>query len=117
MNPSFNEAKKLLCDNHYVIISGIPGIGKTTLARMLVYNLLGEGFDEFIYLDSIDSAMNKLQSGKKQVFFYDDFLGTTMLDIKESAFENKLIQFIREIGRRMDSLFILTEDFKQALIY
>lgn len=108
MNPSFNEAKKLLYDNHYVIISGIPGIGKTTLARMLVYNLLAEGFDEFIYLDSIDSAMNKLQSGKKQVFFYDDFLGTTMLDIKESAFENKLIQFIREIGRRMDSLFILT---------
>jgi hypothetical protein len=108
MNPSFNEAKKLLCDNHYVIISGIPGIGKTTLARMLVYNILAEGFDEFIYLDSIDSAMNKLQSGKKQVFFYDDFLGNTMLDIKESAFENKLIHFIREIGRRRDSLFILT---------
>ncbi|MBR4197388.1 MAG: restriction endonuclease [Bacteroidales bacterium] len=108
MNPSFNDAKKLLYDNHYVIISGIPGIGKTTLARMLVYNILAEGFDEFIYLDSIDSAMNKLQTGKKQVFFYDDFLGNTMLDIRESAFENKLIHFIREIERRRDSLFILT---------
>ena len=39
MNDSFNEALSILKKNRYVIISGIPGIGKTTLSRMLVYYL------------------------------------------------------------------------------
>jgi Restriction endonuclease len=32
-NASFLEARKMLSEEHYCIISGIPGIGKTTLAE------------------------------------------------------------------------------------
>lgn len=108
MNPSFDEANMILGEHHYVIISGIPGIGKTSLARMLVYKYLANDYDEFIYMDSIDSAMTKLQNGKKQIFYYDDFLGSTMLEIKENHFENKLINFIKEIKRRSNAVLILT---------
>ena len=41
VNDSLNKATHILKENGYVIISGIPGIGKTTLARFLVYSTLG----------------------------------------------------------------------------
>ena len=78
MNDSFDRASRILRDNRYVIISGIPGIGKTTLARMLMYNILSNGYEEFVKINSMDDAAQKLTQGKKQVFFYDDFLGAVI---------------------------------------
>lgn len=40
MNDSFGEAMKKLIENRYVVISGEPGIGKSTLARILVMYLV-----------------------------------------------------------------------------
>ena len=42
----------ILNEHKYVIISGIPGIGKTTLARMLVYRMLANDIDEFVFTPS-----------------------------------------------------------------
>ena len=75
-NDSFSEARKILQDNHYVIISGIPGIGKTTLAEVLVYDALASGYEEFIYLSgSIKEGFKMYEEGRSQVFLFDDFLG------------------------------------------
>ena len=67
MNDSFERALTILKENRYVIISGIPGIGKTTLSRMLAYQILAKDYDEFIKVNSMDDASQKLQKGKKQV--------------------------------------------------
>ena len=107
MNDSFERALTVLKENRYVIISGIPGIGKTTLSRMLAYQILAKDNDEFIKVNSMDDASQKLQKGKKQVFFYDDFMGSSFLDIKEIGFENKLLSFIEKVKREPDKLFIL----------
>jgi hypothetical protein len=107
MNDSFERALTILKENRYVIISGIPGIGKTTLSRMLAYQILAKDYDEFIKVNSMDDASQKLQKGKKQVFFYDDFMGSSFLDIKEIGFENKLLSFIEKVKREPDKLFIL----------
>ena len=107
MNDSFERALTVLKENRYVIISGIPGIGKTTLSRMLAYQILAKDYDEFIKVNSMDDASQKLQKGKKQVFFYDDFMGSSFLDIKEIGFENKLLSFIEKVKREPDKLFIL----------
>jgi hypothetical protein len=107
MNDSFERALTILKENRYVIISGIPGIGKTTLSRMLAYHILAKDYDEFIKVNSMDDASQKLQKGKKQVFFYDDFMGSSFLDIKEIGFENKLLSFIEKVKREPDKLFIL----------
>ena len=70
-NHSFDQAIKILNENHYVIISGAPGVGKTTLARMLVYELLSKDYDTFTYITgSLDEAANAFLEGKKQVFFF-----------------------------------------------
>ena len=110
-NESFNKAQKILSENRYVIISGIPGIGKTTLARMLVYNFLAYEYEEFIYVvDDLDNASKVYDKNKKQVFFFDDFLGSNFFDIQKqsTSFENKLISFINRVKKSQNSLFIMT---------
>ncbi|WP_298504492.1 restriction endonuclease [uncultured Maribacter sp.] len=108
-NDSHKEALKILKDNNYVIISGIPGIGKTTLSRMLVYRLLAQEFDDFVYIsESINDAYSYYQDGKKQVFFFDDFLGRNFLETGLAVNEDsKLIKFIERIKKSKNKILIL----------
>lgn len=108
-NNSFKEALDVLKSNNYVIISGIPGIGKTTLSRMLVYRLLAKEYDDFIYVsESINDAYSFYEDGKKQIFFFDDFLGKNFLETGLSMNEDsKLIKFIDKIKKTKDKIFIL----------
>lgn len=108
MNDSFQFALDILNKNRYVIISGIPGIGKTTLARMLVNFLLSEGYEEFVMLETVGDAAQKLTVGKKQVFFFDDFLGSTSFQSDEKGFDHKLVSFIEKVKHEPDKLFILS---------
>ena len=108
MNKSFDDALDILTKNRYVVISGIPGIGKTTLARMLVNYLLSEGYEEFVKLGGIGDAAQKLQTGKKQIFFYDDFLGSTYFQNEEKGFDQKLVAFIEKVKNVSDKVFILS---------
>lgn len=112
MNPSFNKALDILKKNKYVIISGMPGIGKTSLARMLVYYLLstkGGKYEQFYFIPSyLDDFSEVFQDGVKQVFFFDDFLGNTRFDKQEINFDAKLITRINAVKRHPDKLFILT---------
>lgn len=98
INKSFDEALNILSEHKYVIISGIPGIGKTTLARMLVYQLLANGMEEFIFIPSdIDDAVEMFREDKKQIFFFDDFLGSTVLEMGERKFDQKILSFIEKV--------------------
>ena len=82
-NQSFNEAIEIINKNKFVIISGIPGIGKTTLARMISYYFLANNFDEFVFLsDDIDNGYESYLEDKKQIFLFDDFLGRNFLENK-----------------------------------
>lgn len=121
INDSFDDALRILSEHRYVIISGIPGIGKTTLARMLVYELLAKGMEEFIYIPSdIDDAVEMFKENRKQVFFYDDFLGSTVFEAGEKNFDQKLLSFIAKVRRSDNKLFILTTReyiLSDALLY
>ena len=108
-NDSFDDALKILTEHRYVIISGIPGIGKTTLARMLVYELLAKGMEDFIFIPSdIDDAVTMFDDDRKQVFFFDDFLGSTVFEMGERKFDQKILSFIETIQHSKGKLFILT---------
>lgn len=109
-NESFNKALKIVNENRYVIISGIPGIGKTTLARMLVYFLLAkDNYDEFVYIvDDLDNVSKVYDENKKQVFFFDDFLGSNTFKQQGISFENKLISFIKRVKKSKHTIFIMT---------
>lgn len=108
-NESLNKALKILKENHYVIISGIPGIGKTTLARMLVYTILAQGYEEFVYVtDDMDNAAKMFNKEKRQIFFFDDFLGSNSFVQQSISFENKLVTFIEKVIKSKNKLFVLS---------
>ena len=112
---NFFDALKILKKNHYCIISGIPGIGKTTLAKILSYKFIESGY-EFISISNIKEGLELLAPEKKQIFYYDDFLGTNHFINKNE--ETELINFIEHISKSKVKRFIMTTReyiYKQAV--
>ena len=109
-NKSFGTAIDIVNKKNHVIISGQPGIGKTTLAHMIVYYFLGKGYDEFVYISSnIDEAYKLYQVNKKQVFLFDDFLGSNILDENLERNEDKrILSFISKVQGSKNKILILT---------
>lgn len=108
-NKAYYKALKILDENNCCIISGIPGIGKTTLAEMLLITYLDKDYEVVKITQNINEAFNVYSSGKKQIFLYDDFLGQTGLELKLAKNEDQdILNFIRYVEKSRSSKFVLT---------
>lgn len=107
-NPSFSESAAKLEDQHVLIVSGPGGVGKTTLAEMLAYAYLAEGW-ELVPIRSLDDGFASLNDAKQQVFLFDDFLGRVALDKHAlSMKDSDLARFIKRVRSSANARFILT---------
>lgn len=109
---AFPRAQQILKENQVVVISGVPGIGKTTLADLLLYSHLEEGFKPVVILEGLADARRMFEKNTKQIFYFDDFLGQTFLhdrpDMLRGNQDAALVAFMEAVSSTQDSRFILT---------
>lgn len=108
-NKSFFDAQTVLKNYNYCIISGIPGIGKTFLAEILLLQHISKGYEPVVVRSHIREAFELLEGSTKQVFYYDDFLGQTGWEDKlEKNEEQSILDFVKYIKTHNHARFILT---------
>jgi hypothetical protein len=108
-NPSFDEALAILKKHRVCIISGLPGIGKTTLARMLLLYHHERHYDVVKIESDIAEARAVSYHNKPRFYYYDDFLGqTAQADKLNKNEDQKLLDFMASIRTSKDSVFVLT---------
>jgi hypothetical protein len=110
-NPSYRKAIEILEDEHSCIISGIPGIGKTTLAHMLAFAYSVQGYEVLEISEDADEINAIWDSAVPQFFFYDDFLGQIVLGDKLHKNEdNRLLSILNRIHRSSNKRLVLQQE-------
>jgi adenylate kinase family enzyme len=108
LTSSHNQALAMLERLGVVIITGEPGIGKTTLAEHLSLHYIAEGYEFVAIVDDVREAEAIYQPDKKQIFYFDDFLGRNYFQALSGQEGNHTVQFMRRVNRDSDKRFILT---------
>ena len=107
----FSLALNTLIENKVLIITGEPGVGKTTIAHQLIYDNLAKGFELIVTDEKLEDAENLLSPDpeKKQVVFFDDFLGANIYEILNPRnTQTKIVNFIERIQHTSNKLLIMT---------
>jgi UDP-N-acetylmuramate-alanine ligase len=76
---NYSRALQIIERHKVIIISGVPGIGKSTLADMLLFAHLGAGYEPIVIKGDVKEAKDVFRENKRQIFYFDDFLGETFL--------------------------------------
>lgn len=76
VTPSYAMARETLSNNNVLIITGSPGVGKSTLAEMLLLNHWEQGWRIANISSDVKEGWNQIRNSEQPtILFYDDFLG------------------------------------------
>lgn len=105
----YYEVLEHLKDNNVVIISGNPGVGKSTLAHAVISNFIF--FQDYQLIDftarKFQDAEPFLYTNDPTIFFIDDFLGQIKLE-KDNDYSRLLLYFIKKIEKIKNKKLVIT---------
>lgn len=109
---AYPSALELLEEYGVVIVAGPPGVGKTTLANLLLYEHLERGYQAVVVQGNVKEGLDMFQAGTRQVFHFDDFLGATFLGddaavLRENG-DRAVAEFFRAVRSSPDARLIVT---------
>lgn len=102
------KALTMLNETGVVIITGEPGIGKSTLAEHLCIHYVAEDYSYLKIGKEISEAEAVFTQDTKQIFYFDDFLGRNYLEALSGHEGSEITQFIRRVGKNPKKRFVLT---------
>ncbi len=102
------RALEILEKLRVVIITGDPGVGKTTLADHLCLYYAANGFEYLKIARDIEEAESAFNPDSKQIIYFDDFLGRNYMEALKGHEGSHITQFIRRIASNKNKRFVLT---------
>ncbi|TYR30787.1 hypothetical protein FXV77_21805 [Sphingobacterium phlebotomi] len=105
-----NKGIRILEENNVIILTGEPGIGKTTLADNLALYYILKGYEFCDIEENISEAESLFrEKEKKKILFYcDDFLGSNLYDAISNKRDSHIGKFINRVRKDDSKKFILT---------
>jgi len=104
-----NPALDSLNENHVVVLSGEPGVGKTTLAEYLCQIHMKNQYSVQVIEGDIESyPFNFSDKEKKVIYYFDDFLGSNYFNAITGNQDSAIVNLIDQIRIEPNKRFILT---------
>lgn len=105
-----SKALQILEENNVVILTGEPGIGKTTLADNIALYYTAQNYEFCDIEENISEAENIFRESeeKKIIFYCDDFLGSIYYDAVNNKRDSHIVKFINRVRKDNSKKFILT---------
>ena len=109
LTKDFNTANKVLNKEKILLITGQPGVGKTTLAEMLIIERARLNHQIYLINTIRDAEDVITPDNSKQLFYFDDFLGEVYYEILSgSQKESEISRFIDRIKHTPNKFIILS---------
>lgn len=107
-NASVPEAEAMLQETGALIIAGQPGVGKSTLARILLWLHAEQAWKIFV-VDSLEEAFEVAATSEKRLILFDDFLGQVRLSADHvRGIDARLPPLLKRVSVHENLRFILT---------
>ncbi|HLO56796.1 MAG TPA: hypothetical protein VK169_21045 [Saprospiraceae bacterium] len=110
LTENLNKANKKLAREKILLITGDPGVGKTTLAEVLLFEKAKTKHKIYL-INTIREAEDVISTNdkEKQIFYFDDFLGEVYYEIiAGSQKESEIAGFVERIKHTPNKFIILS---------